>query len=326
MKLRKSILTLGLVVAILFAFAVPVAAIGFSAEETFDSVFVIISGNSLGSGWAVGEDAIVTNAHVVENSRDITIIAYDGTEFNAELVCMDEELDIAVLVVEKTLKPLPLKKLENVSTGEDVWAIGAPESLDYTLTRGVVSAKEREINGQKYIQTDAAINHGNSGGPLMDDQGNVIGMNTLKMSDAEGIGLAIPVNRICEYMQNQGITLTDGGNVDGPIGEVTPVAPSEPADEGQTDGGILNPGDGFLWDGVIPFDYRELLEDKSPLIILVAFGATSVIIGVGILVLCLTTRKKKKKEKPQKENTLLYMVPGQEVPDEVPDFDIEFLE
>lgn len=324
MKIRKSILTLGLVVAILFAFCLPVAAIGFDAEETFGSVFVIVSGNALGSGWAVGEDAIVTNAHVVENTRDITVVAYDGTEFDAKLVCMDEELDIAVLTVETALAPLPLKKLEEVSTGEDVWAIGAPQSLDYTLTRGVVSAKEREINGQKYIQTDAAINNGNSGGPLMDDNGNVIGMNTLKMIDAEGIGLAIPVNRICQYMQNQGILLTEGGNVDGPIGEITPVDPTESENEGE--GGIFDSGDGFLWDGGIPFDYRELLNDKSPLIILVAFGATSVIIGVGILVLCLTTRKKKKKEKPQKEKTLLYMVPGQEKPDEVPDFDIEFLE
>lgn len=329
MKRNKSIFTLGLVVAMLFAFCLPVAAIGFDAETVYESVFVIVSGNALGSGFAVGENCILTNAHVIEDKRDVTIYTYDGDDFDAQVLCMDEDLDIAVLAVDRTSTPLPLQKLEDVSIGEDVWAIGAPESLDYTLTRGVVSAKEREINGQKYIQTDAAINHGNSGGPLMDDDGNVIGMNTLKLSEAEGIGLAIPVDRICDYMQKQGIPLTDGGNVDGVVGELTPVDPTDPGTEdGQDEGGSGtdsgNGFDGFPWGEGTPFDYRDLLKDTSPMVILVAAGATSVIIGVGVLVLCLTTRKKKKKEKPQK--TLLYMVPGQEKPDEVPDFDIEFLE
>ena len=96
-----------------------------------------------------------------------------------------------------------------MKTGDDIYAIGAPKGMAYTLTKGGVSAKERMIGNKSYIQIDAAINEGNSGGPLLNDAGQVLGMNTLKMSDSEGIGLAIPVNRICEYLKSLGIELKD---------------------------------------------------------------------------------------------------------------------
>ena len=102
---------------------------------------------------------------------------------------------------------------KSLNTGDDVYAIGAPKSMAYTLTKGVISAKEREIGKYKYIQTDAAINEGNSGGPLLNDEGNVIGINTLKMSDSEGIGLAIPMTVVCDFLKSLNIELDENGNV-----------------------------------------------------------------------------------------------------------------
>lgn len=330
MKASKSILILGLVVAMLFAFAIPAAAIGFDAEEVYESVFVIYSGNSLGSGWAIGENCIVTNAHVVEDEQDVWVETYSGDDFEAKVICMDEDLDIAILSVNKTLNPLPLKKLADVKTGEDVCAIGAPESLSYTLTKGIVSAKSRESGGQTYIQTDAAINHGNSGGPLLDDNGYVIGMNTLKLMDAEGIGLAIPVDRICEYMEQQGIKLAANGNVDGTIGSLNPTEDDDTEDEdigdSDEDNGSGNRDSGN--NGSKRGSRRRsvnLLEEYGLKVVLVAAGSLVVLVIVAVVVL-VSVKKKKAKKKKNEGKTLLYMVPGQAEPDEVPDFEIEFLE
>ena len=103
--------------------------------------------------------------------------------------------------------------------------------MAYTLTKGSVSAKERIVRSKSYIQIDAAINEGNSGGPLLNDDGQVLGMNSLKMSDSEGIGLAIPISQICEYISSLGIELDAAGNVSGNV-DVPKWAssPSEPAD------------------------------------------------------------------------------------------------
>ena len=214
MKPIRVLLSLIIVVAVLFASTLSVSAIGFEAETAYESVFVIYSGNSLGSGFAVGENCIVTNAHVIGNPRSITVETYGGTKYKASVLGMDEYLDIAVLIVQDTTFPfLEIADLSTMKTGDDIYAIGAPQGMAYTLTKGGISAKERTISNQTYIQIDAPINHGNSGGPLMNDAGQVLGMNTLKMSDSEGIGLAIPITRVCEYLKSLGIELDENGNV-----------------------------------------------------------------------------------------------------------------
>ncbi len=98
-----------------------------------------------------------------------------------------------------------------MKTGDDIYAIGAPKGMAYTLTKGSVSAKERMIGKDPCIQIDAPINQGNSGDPLLNDAGEVLGMNTMKMSDSEGIGLAIPISRICDYLSSIGIALSNSG-------------------------------------------------------------------------------------------------------------------
>ena len=201
-------------VAVLFASVISVNAIGFEAEVVYESVFVIYSGNALGSGFAVGENCIVTNAHVINDAKDITVVTYGGAEYPATVLGMDEYMDIAVLGVRDVSFPyLAIADLSAMKTGDDIYAIGAPKGMAYTLTKGGISAKERAIGNQTYIQIDAAINKGNSGGPLLNDDAQVLGMNTLKMTDTEGIGLAIPITRVCEYISSLGIELDTNGNV-----------------------------------------------------------------------------------------------------------------
>lgn len=214
MKLQKVLLSLICVVAVLLALPLSASAIGFTAEEKYNSVFVVTSGNALGSGFAVGENCIVTNAHVLDNPNNIVLTTYAGETHTAYLVGYDQDKDIAVLgVKDAKFTPLTVADYKSLNTGDDVYAIGAPKSMAYTLTKGVISAKEREIGKYKYIQTDAAINEGNSGGPLLNDEGNVIGINTLKMSDSEGIGLAIPMTVVGDFLKSLNIELDENGNV-----------------------------------------------------------------------------------------------------------------
>ena len=214
MKLQKVLLSIICVVAVLLALPLSASAIGFTAEEKYNSVFVVTSGNSLGSGFAVGENCIITNAHVLDNPNDIALTTYAGETHTAYLVGYDQDKDIAVLgVKDAKFTPLTIADYKTLNTGDDVYAIGAPKSMAYTLTKGVISAKEREIGKYKYIQTDAAINEGNSGGPLLNDAGNVIGINTLKMSDSEGIGLAIPMTVVSDFLKSLNIELDENGNV-----------------------------------------------------------------------------------------------------------------
>ena len=188
-------------------------AIDFDAERTFDSVFVVMSGNALGSGFALGESCVVTNAHVIQDASNVEITAYDGKEYPAFVYCKSDELDIAVLSVPSAdFTPLMIgSNTSDIKIGDDVYAIGAPNGMSYTLTKGTLSSNKRKISGDDYYQLDAALNEGNSGGPLLDSQGTVIGMNTMKMNNSEGLGLAIPIDRIIRYMKSNDISMTDDG-------------------------------------------------------------------------------------------------------------------
>jgi S1-C subfamily serine protease len=155
---------------------------------------------------------IITNFHVIEGARQIQITLQDQSTWPAEIVGLAPERDLAVLKIsapEKQLFPLPLGDSSQLSVGRKVLAIGNPFGLDATLTTGVVSALGREIespNRRKIanvIQTDAAINPGNSGGPLLNSQGQLIGVNTMIYSPSgasAGIGFAIPVNTVKEVV------------------------------------------------------------------------------------------------------------------------------
>lgn len=228
MRTIKVLVSLLVLAAVLFASVLPANAIGFDAEEVYKSVFVVYSGNSLGSGFAIGENCIVTNAHVIENVHSITLTSYEGNKYTASLLGIDEDKDIAVLIIKDASFPyLKMANLSTVKIGDDIYAIGAPKGMAYTLTKGTVSAKERIVENESFIQIDAAINEGNSGGPLLNDAGEVLGMNTMKMTDSEGIGLAIPADRIASTLKELGVEMDTNGNVNSTMNTPNTTTPIE---------------------------------------------------------------------------------------------------
>ena len=157
---------------------------------------------SLGSGVIVNADGyVLTNNHVIANADDIQVLLYDGRVAKARLVGADAETDLAVLKIQATNLPVAhFGPDDALRPGDVVLAIGNPFGLNQTVTMGIVSAIGRQLSSsspEDFIQTDAAINLGNSGGALVDADGNLVGINTLligKAANAEGIGFAIPVD------------------------------------------------------------------------------------------------------------------------------------
>jgi len=166
---------------------------------------------SLGSGVIIDGQRgyILTNEHVIQQGTEIRVTLSDESEYPAELVGSDPDSDLAVLQI-KPAKPLPSLPMGDSATlmiGETVIAIGNPFGLSHTVTTGVVSATGRTIRAddrvyRDFIQTDASINPGNSGGPLLNINGELIGVNTAIMAQANGIGFAIPINKARRIIQS----------------------------------------------------------------------------------------------------------------------------
>ncbi|WP_297995199.1 S1C family serine protease [uncultured Clostridium sp.] len=168
----------------------------------------------MGSGFIINTDGyILTNYHVINGAKEVTVTLSDGQEVTASVVNYDSDKDIAMIKLNGNVEVPGVVELGNsdaLQPGEEVVAIGNPLSkeLSSTLTKGIVSALNRSVETQSgvntnLIQTDAAINSGNSGGPLINTKGEVIGINTLKASNgAEGIGFAIPINDVKEKIDS----------------------------------------------------------------------------------------------------------------------------
>ncbi|GAB4375019.1 MAG: Do family serine endopeptidase [Acidobacteriota bacterium] len=166
-----------------------------------------------GSGFFITADGyLLTNKHVVQDGEEFLVRTFDGKEYKAQLVGTDPYTDVALLKVDtdEPVTPLPLGDSDTVRVGEWVMAIGHPVMLENTVTVGIVSGKGRRLIGAaaldvgSYIQTDAAINRGNSGGPLINTRGEVIGINTAiirgGMAQIEGIGFALPITMVKDVL------------------------------------------------------------------------------------------------------------------------------
>lgn len=172
----------------------------------------------LGSGFIIsGDGLIVTNNHVIDGATSVTVKFADGSEYEATVVGADPLTDIALLDIEGTdLPTVAFGSSDAMRVGDEVIAMGNPFGLGGTVTTGIVSAKDRNINAgpfDEFIQTDAAINQGNSGGPLFNDQGEVIGVNTAIFSPNganAGIGFAVPSDLVSKIVAD----LQDDGEVD----------------------------------------------------------------------------------------------------------------
>jgi Do/DeqQ family serine protease len=188
---------------------------------------------SLGSGVIVDQDGhIVTNFHVIANADEIRVQLADGRAANARIVGRDPDSDLALLQIElKSLPVMPLGRSDRLKVGDVVLAIGNPIGLSQTVTHGIVSATSRGQLGvatfENFIQTDAPINFGNSGGALIDSNGELVGINTAivaKNLGVEGIGFAIPVNMVRGVLSD---LISKGRVVRGWIG----IVPEDVSDE-----------------------------------------------------------------------------------------------
>ena len=245
-------------------------------------------GTAIGSGFIVSNDGyIITNDHVVAGGSGASVIFNDGTTTSAKIVGSDPESDIAVLRITKAgLVPLPLGDSSTVQVGDPVMAVGSPLALPGTVTSGIVSAVDRLLSagdaGQtRYyaaIQTDAAINHGNSGGPLLDGAGDVIGINSVIKSMATsddsagniGLAFAIPINqarRIADEIISTGHARRTviGARLDPAyrgvrLASVDPAGPAARA--GMHDGDVILSLDGHLLSD--PTELVALVRKYSP--------------------------------------------------------------
>ncbi len=160
----------------------------------------------VGSGFVMSRDGyVLTNDHVVQDADRIKVKLSNGKEFDAKVVGRDPKTDLALIKIEGSaeLTPLKLGNSDEMKVGNWVVAVGSPFGLEQTVTAGIVSAKGRTIGSGPYdnfIQTDASINPGNSGGPLINMNGEVVGINTAIIASGKGIGFAVPINMAKEIV------------------------------------------------------------------------------------------------------------------------------
>ena len=236
---------------------------------------------SLGSGFIISADGIIiTNNHVIDKADEVSVRMHDGTEYDAEIVGKDSKVDVAVLRI-KADEPLPFVKFGDDSkarVGDWILAIGNPYGLGGSVTAGIISARNRDINSgpyDNYLQTDASINRGNSGGPMFNMDGEVIGINTAIYSPSGGnigIGFAVPSNQakhvidqLLEYghtrrgwlgVSIQAVTkdIAESLGMDREYGAlVSSVNKDSPADKGGVESGDI----------IIEFDGQEVGEMRE---------------------------------------------------------------
>src|SRR5499433_2072742 len=265
---------------------------GSPMEEFFDQFFKNRRGpggsdqaprrvNSLGSGFIIDASGlVVTNNHVITDADEVSVILNDGTTLKAEVIGRDQKTDLALLKVMPT-KPLRAVRFgdsDKLRLGEWVIAIGNPFSLGGTVTAGIVSARNRDIQSgpyDNYIQTDAAINRGNSGGPLFNLNGEVIGVNTAIISPSGGsigIGFAVPsktvvpvVDQLREFKEvRRGWLGVRIQQVSDEIAESLSIKPARGAlvagvdEKGPAQPAGIEPGD-----VIVKFDGKEIKEMRD---------------------------------------------------------------
>ena len=168
-------------------------------ENSLKSVVTIRTDVSQGTGFIISNDGfIVTNAHVLSGARELYILDYQQNKYSAELIGYNITYDLVLLKISGNYTSLELGNSKDVQIGEKVIAIGNPLGLQFSVSEGIVSAVDRagENNINAYIQTDAALNPGNSGGPLINKEGEIIGINNFKIGGGENLGFALESNYI----------------------------------------------------------------------------------------------------------------------------------
>jgi len=246
---------------------------------------------SMGSGFIVSADGkILTNAHVVDNASEISVRLFDQRQFTAKVIGADRNTDVALIQIEASdLPTVSIGNSDSLEVGEWVLAIGSPFGLDFSATQGIISATGRQLPGERFvpfIQTDAAVNPGNSGGPLLNARGEVIGINSQIYSRSGGymgLSFAIPINYAMDIarqletkgfvergwlgvgIQNLDPTLSKRFGLDRPTGAlVGQVMPGSPADKAGIQAG----------DVILSFDGKRVgsSPELTPMVAATAVG------------------------------------------------------
>ncbi len=187
------------------------------AKRVGASVIKVSTPGGLGSGVLLNEEGYaITNAHVIQGETDLRVTVWipqiDGTLKRTtiediEIIAVNNHLDLALLKIEHPdHKPFEFSVLENaemIGVGQTVFAIGNPLGLERSMSQGVISTKQRSMDGLTYIQTDTAINPGNSGGPLFNTQGEVVGITNMGILAAESLNFAIPTRYVKDFIRNR---------------------------------------------------------------------------------------------------------------------------
>lgn len=170
------------------------------AARALDSTASVLCASSGGAGFFVAPDLLVTNDHVLcPKASPVEVVLRDGRKLPGQVETRDEWLDVALVRVPgAAVKPLPLGDATAVAPGETVLMIGNPVGMDFTVTQAIISHSQRSVFGIAYLQFDANVNPGNSGGPLLTAQGRAVGVVSMMVVNARGLGLALPVNYLYE--------------------------------------------------------------------------------------------------------------------------------
>lgn len=190
-----------------------------------EAVVQVRTPGGLGSGFFINEAGyLITNFHVIEGETQISVEVYHRESGQLErrsykevrIVAMNKFRDLALLKVEDpggwTFPMVPLGQTDTLAVGERVFAIGSPLGLERTVTEGIISTKTREMRGDLYLQTTAPINPGNSGGPLFNLRGEVVGVTNMKINYGEGLGFAIPVEEVRNFLKRRDAFAFDNNN------------------------------------------------------------------------------------------------------------------
>lgn len=190
-----------------------------------EAVVQVRTPGGLGSGFFINETGyLITNFHVIEGETQISVEVYHRESDQLErrsykdvrIIAMNKFRDLALLKVEdgggRTFVAVPLGQTDTLAVGERVFAIGSPLGLERTVTEGIISTKTREMRGDLYLQTTAPINQGNSGGPLFNLRGEVVGVTNMKITFSEGLGFAIPVEEVRSFLKRRDAFAFDNNN------------------------------------------------------------------------------------------------------------------
>ena len=215
--------------------AEPVATVRDWVSKLGEAVVQVRTPSGLGSGFFIHEDGfLITNFHVIEGETKISIEVYHQKDGQLErrsyrdvrIVAMNKFGDLALLRIDDKgapkFKVVPLGDSDGVSQGDRVFAIGSPQGLERTVTEGIVSTTARPVGGELYLQTTTQINPGNSGGPLFNLSGAVVGVTNMKLTFGEGLGFAIPVERLRYFLKHRDAYAYDNDNPSSPFRYLPP--------------------------------------------------------------------------------------------------------